>query len=786
MIAHYIKVAFRYMQRQKLYAFLNITGLATGLAAGILILLWVSHEMSFDHGHTRLKQLQVLLQHQTYNGETFTFFAMPGPLAADLKKDFPEIVHAARTSFVGPRLLRTDRFMFNEASMYADPEFFDMFDFPAVAGDPKAAAADPGSAIITERLARKLFGDASPIGQPLQINNRFDYRVAAVLRDIPENSSMQFDLVLPFTIFEKASTGWIYGYGTNSLMTYIETRPDANLDALNERMKGYFKEKRSDSAAQLFAWPMSKWRLESQFKEGKPAGGRIRIVHLFLIIGIAIIAVACINFMNLSTARSAGRAREVGVRKAMGAPRRRIIAQFMGEAMLMVLVALALAVIMAIVSLPLFNEITGKHLTLAQIGPAFWAGIALLGFVTALAAGAYPAFYLSRFQPVRVLKGQTVTGQRSGVAWLRKGLVVAQFTFSIALIIASIVIKQQIDFARSMPLGYAKDHLLYLPARGEMSEQFPAFQKEVAALSGVQNVAAAADNLLEYGSNTGGIDWPGKSEDNELLITVTSVGAGFLETAGIKMKEGRSFRAETGVDDYSVIINETAARRMGLEHPVGQVIQYDTARTIIGVVADFVYNNIMAEPAPMVMILNQESSNNYFIRLNNDGQMEQKTGQIEQIFKKCYPQHLFDPQFVDEGLEKQFDQIKVMGTLGNLFSALAVIISCLGLFGLSAFTAEQRRKEVGIRKVLGASVVNITTLLAREFIQPVLWAILLATPLALWALNTWLVTYEKHVDIHYGVFLVAGILAVVVALLTVSAQSIRAAWSNPGDILRTE
>lgn len=786
MFSNYLKIAFRNLQRQKLYAFLNIAGLAVGLAAGILILLWVVDEMTYDRFHTRLSNLHILLQDQTYEGETHTYFAMPGPLGPDLKREFPEITHAVRASFIGERLLRSGDQVFNEASFYAEPEFFDMFSFTAIMGDPKTAMTDPGSAVITERLAKKLFGFENPIGKPLNINNRFDYRVAAVLKDIPSNSTLQFDVVLPFSIFEKASASWITSYGTNSLSTWIETQPGVNMDALNGKLYNYIQSKYEGADGHLHAWPLSRWRLESEFKNGQPAGGRIRLVQLFLFIGIAVILVACINFMNLSTARSAGRAREVGVRKAIGALRSRIIFQFMSEAAVMVLIGLVLAVTIALGSLSGFNQLTGKTFTINSIPPVFWAGIAILGVITALVSGSYPALFLSRFDPVRALKGNAETGKTGAARWFRKTLVVVQFTFSVALIITTIIIRQQIEFARNIPLGYNKDNLIYLSSRGDMDATFPAFKQDVEALTGIKNVSAAADNLIEYGSNTSGIRWPGKPDDQEVLITVTYVGARFFETANIAIKEGRDFRTEENTDRYSVILNETAVKRMGLTSPIGQKIEYDTARTIVGVVSDFLFNNTLSAPEPMVIMFDPTGGNNYFIRLDNDANWQQHLSQVEQVFKKHFPQFLFDPHFVEAEFEEKFENMKLMSMLGNIFSGLAIFISCLGLFGLSAFTAEQRRKEVGIRKVLGASVAGITSLLAKDFLKPVLLAIGIATPIASWLIQKWLSDFEKHVDIHWWVFALAGIMAILIAFLTVSAQSVRAALGNPVEALKTE
>lgn len=784
MLKTYLLTAWRSLRKNPGYAFLNIVGLAVGLSAGTLILLWVMDEWRYDRFHERLPQIHVLLQDQTSDGQIFTFQAMPGPLAGDLLREFPEITNAARASWPGTRLVRTGDKLFREPSMFVEPSFFEMFSFPAIAGDPKEALKDPGSLVITERLAKKLFGSQEPIGQTINLNNRYDYRVAAVIKDIPLNSSIRFDIAIPFSVYEKSNADWITSYGNNSLPTWIETAPGTDLAALNGKLYNFIQTKEADAIAHVHAWPMSRWRLESQFKEGKPNGGRIDMVRMMGLLGIALILVACINFMNLATARSAMRAREVGVRKAVGAHRGRLIAQFLGEAVFTASLSLVVALGLAWLCLPFFNRITEKELALGTAGPAFWWVLLGAGLVSGLVAGSYPALYLSKFNPVRVLKNDLTDVKTGGAIGLRRILVVAQFTFSTFLILCTIFLWQQIEHLRNRPLGFEKESLIRLDAGPLQARNFEAFKNQTEQLPGVKQVACASIDLFQYGSNTTGIGWPGKTDDQQFLITIANIGRGFMQTTGMKLKEGRDF--EGPKDSLCVILNETAVKRMGLKDPLGQQIERDTQRTIIGVVEDFVQNSPGSLPTPTCLFWGESDANYFFIRMENNDHWDATLSQIGAIHKNMWPNFLYEPRFVTDESEKRFQQAKTLRALANIFGGLSIFISCLGLFGLAAFTAERRNKEIGIRKVLGASVAGITGMLARDFLKLVFISVILACPIGYFAVNKALSMVDYRIEISAWVFVAAGITAIVIAFLTVSFQSIRAALTNPVKSLRSE
>ncbi|HLP92909.1 MAG TPA: ABC transporter permease [Saprospiraceae bacterium] len=781
---HHIKPALRNLRKHITFSLLNITGLAVGLASGILILLWVLDEFSYDRFHEHLENVHVLLQDQNSDGVTYTFEALPGPLAADLKREFPEITNVARASWGDRRLIRHGDKVFREPSMYVDPSFLELFTFPALEGDPKAALTDPGSVVITERLAKKIFGSQNPIGQPLNVNNRFDYKVAAVLKDVPLNSSLQFEALFPFTVFEKANADWITGYSDNALPTWIETAPGTDLTALNEKLYNFIQSKIPDANAHVHAWPYAKYRLEASFSNGKPNGGRIDMVRLLGILGIAIILVACINFMNLSTARSSLRAREVGVRKAIGAGRSGLIAQFLGETILLTSISLALALCIAWFCLPSFNRMTEKAIALGEVGWNFWGLLVAGSLITGLIAGSYPAFFLSRFNPVRVLKNDLSDQKKGGAGGLRKILVVAQFSFSTLLILGTIFLWQQIEHLRNRPLGFTQENLLFVPMGGGTVNQWEVFRQEVQQLPQVSGVCSVSGNMLNFGSNTTGIEWPGKTEDQDFLVTITNAGEGFAKTIGLKLLEGRDFGGKQ--DSFTVILNKTAVARMGLNNPVGQQIRFDTTRTIIGVVEDFVQNDPSAMAEPTVIFWEESSDHNCFIKLSNNDQWKSSMDQIGAAYKKLWPNRPFEPYFMDEQCEKRFQRAKQMGFLANIFGGMSILISCLGLFGLAAFTAERRTKEIGIRKVLGANVLGITGLLAKDFLKLVLLAIVIALPIGLFGAQKALSKIDYRIDISPWVFVATAGISILVSILTVSVQSIKAALINPVKSLKSE
>ncbi len=785
MFRNYFILALRNLRNNRLYSFLNIAGLAVGLAAGILVLLWVADELRYNKFHTNLPNIHVILQNQTQGGVTYTFEALPGPLAAALRAEIPEVKRAFRFSWPGQNLLTFGEKSTYERGFYAEPDFFKVMTFPAVKGDPVAALQDAGSVVITERTAKKFFGDEDPIGKVLRHNNERDLKVAAVVRDVPPGSTLRFDVLLPFRIYEQMNTDWIGTWDNNSMPTWVELQPGADLAALNRKLENFIQGKNKDAAAHIFAYPLDRWRLWGKFENGKQSGGRIDVVMMLGIIGTFVLLIACINFMNLATARSEHRAREVGVRKVVGAQRSLIIGQFLSEALVMTFLALLLGVLLVKLTLPAFNRFFDKSLALDFSNWQLWSALLLMGFLTGIMAGSYPAFFLSGFQPVRVLKG-AINGGKTG-SLLRRGLVTFQFVISIFLIISTLVIYLQIRHAQNRPLGYDAENLIDIPARGRMSEQFEVLKNDLVQIPGVESVSAGSDNLIQFGSNTSGIQWPGKTADQDFLITITQVGYDWTKTAGLKLAEGRDFSPEYGGDTLACLLNRTAVKRMGLKEPVvGTTIRHDTARTVIGVVEDFVFNDPFSKPEPMVISLNKGNMGHFFVRFSNNNEWRQSLAQIENTVKKHNPSYPFEFRFTKDEYQKNFDEMRSVGQLGNVFGGLAIFISCLGLFGLSAFVAERRKKEIGIRKVLGASVSGVWFFLSRDFLKPVLLAFVLASPLAGWAMQKLLDRFDYRIELSWWIFAAAGGVAVIIALFTVSFQGVKAAMLNPVRSLRSE
>lgn len=786
MIQNYFKTALRSFSKNRLYTFLNITGLAVGLSAGILVLLWVTDELRYDRFHTNLERIHGILQHQTQGGVKYTFEATPGPLAAALRTELPEIARVARTDWGGRQMIAVGDKSYYERGFFAEPDFCNIFQFPALKGDPVAALREPDAVILTESTAKKLFGNEDPMGKILRHGDKRDLRVAAILADVPQQSSLRFDVLLPFRIFEENSQEWINNWGNNSLPTWIEVHPETDVAALNGKLENFIQSKNSDAAAHIFAYPFSRWRLYNEFKEGVESGGRITLVWLLSIVGAIILLIACVNFMNLSTARSEKRAREVGVRKVVGAHRGMLIGQFLSEALLMSFMGLALATLLAWAALPTFNLFFEKELTLDFSNWPLWSGVLLMGLLTGLMAGSYPAFFLSRFQPIRVLKDAVFSGNDRGL--LRKALVSFQFAISIILIITILMVSKQVKHLEDRPMGYDTENLIQIPARGEMSGKFETLKAELGNVPGVKSVSAATYNLIQCGSNTAGIQWSGKQGDQDFLVSLAWVRPDFIQTTGMTLKEGRDFEANRPADQMCCLINETAARRMELKEPIiGSVLTFDTTLTVIGVVSDFVYNGPASTPRPMlIMCGDAPDMTTFFVRIENNDNWKQTLAGIEQASKRVNPANPFEFKFVREDYQRSFEQMRRTTTLAKVFGGLAILISCLGLFGLSTFVAERRRKEIGIRKVLGASLMQVWGHLSVEFLRPVAIAFVIAAPVAYLLMQKMLSNFDYRTDLSWGVFAAAGIAAALIAVLTVSAQSVRAALANPVKSLRSE
>jgi putative ABC transport system permease protein len=787
MFRNYILIALRNLRNNRLYAFLNIAGLAVGLACGVLVLLWVADELKYDKFHTNLPNIYQIKQNQTQGGVTHTFDALPGPLGPALVAEMPEIRRACRSNWPSRQLVAVGDKAVYERGLYAEPDFFNIFTFPTLKGDPIAALRDPDAIVISERTAKKFFGNEDPLGKIIRHGNVRDLRVAAVIADVPENSSIVFDIVLPFGIFEQMNQGWIKTWNNNSIPVWAELAPGADLAALNSKLENYIQSKDEGAAAHIFAYPMSRLRLHSRFENGRPSGGRITMVWGLVIIGGFVLLIACVNFMNLSTARSERRAREVGVRKVAGAHRSLLIGQFLSEAMVMALLGLTFAVVLVWFSLPAFNRFFEKTVALDFSNWKLWSGVLALGLLTGLISGSYPAFFLSKFQPARVLKNTVFTGRNSGL--LRKTLVGFQFVISIVLIISTIVIHRQLQHAQARPIGYDQTNLLRIPARGDLSEKFGPLKSELLNVPGVKNVAGGSNDLTLFGSNTSGIQWAGKTEDQDFLIGITWATADWVETTGMRLAAGRDFLPNAPADKLTCLLNQAAVRKMGLQEPIiGSTITHDTTYTVIGILEDFLYNDPIATPEPLVVYHSEENDalGSFFVKIENNADWKNTIAGVEQAVRKVSPGLPFEFKFVKDEYQKYFDEVRSVGQMANVFGGIAIFIACLGLFGLSSFVAERRSKEIGVRKVLGASVAQICYTVSGEFIRPIVVAFVLAAPLAGFLMEKLLSTLEYRVGLAWWMFAAAGFGALAIAFLTVGFQSVKAALTNPVKSLRSE
>jgi len=781
MLNTYFKTAWRNLQRNKGFSLLNIAGLAVGLAAALVIALWIQDEIKHDKFHTNGARLYQVMAN-TYWGDVATLNMVPASLNEALKTDLPEITHVATFS-EAEALLTVDSVSFKEKGGYTTSDLLKMFSFPLSKGDIETVLSSPENIVITERLAHKYFGTTDAIGKTIKLNDNTPFLVSGVLANLPVVSSLEFDWLIPFEVYEKDNP-WLAKWGSFSVHMYAMLEPNATLADVNGKLKHFLKTKTDESNTnELFLQSFGDRYLRARYENGKQAGGRIEYVQLFSVVAIFILLIACINFMNLSTARAVKRAKEVGIRKVVGAGRKPIAIQFMAEAFLLTFTAIGLALIIAWFTLPYFNHLTLKDLHIDFTDPHFLWILLFLFTVTVLLSGSYPALYLSSFKPIVILKTNDVKGGRT--ITLRKGLVVLQFSLSIILIIGTLVVFKQIQYVKDKNLGIDRGNLLAISAENELYNHLDAFQHELAHLPSVAASTVSTFYPIDIKGTSGDLNWPGKTPGQLGRVSVTAVGYDFLKTLGIPLVAGRDF--ERGrPDSINYIINETAAKQMGIDNPIGQLVSFwQGTGEIIGVAKDFHLHSLHEEITPLVICLIPTEANQILIR-TQPGKTQQAVTEIKRIYAQYESAFPFEYHFMDDLYEAQYKDETVVERLGYVFAALTIFIACLGLFGLATFSAQQRTKEIGIRKVLGATVPGIVGLLSKDFVKLVYLAIVIASPIAWWAMNRWLADFAYRIDIQWWMFAAAGLAAVVIALLTVSWQAIRAALANPVDSLRDE
>ncbi len=787
MLRNYLKIAWRNLVRNKAFSAINITGLSLGMSCSLLIYLWVQDERAYDSFHKNRGRLYRIIVNSVEKDGSITnsFENSPGVLSGALKREIPEISHAVTITWDNSNRLRVGSKAAKEKGRIVGNDFFEMFSFPLIKGTPQTVFSAPNSLVISQRLSHAYFGSANPVGRLIRFNDKEDYVVSGVFANVPSNSSIKFDYLISFESFARRNPWIVDGWDDFGPSTVVMLRPDASLEKVNDKIRRFLAQhdktiKEKTLALQLY----EDQYLYSRFENGIPVGGRIEYVRLFSVVALFILLIACINFVNLATARSAKRAKEIGVRKAVGAAKAYLIGQFIGESSFMTLLSASLALLVAQLLLPAFNTVTGKAIELPLSSPAFFGIMAVLLGMTTVVAGVYPALFLSSFDPVRVLKGSFQT--KPTVALFRKGLVVFQFTLSLVLIIGTLIVFRQIQYIQTKNIGLSRDNLLYIKLEGELGKRYELFKQILLQSSTIQHVTTVNTIPTDVGNATSDVQWMAKKPTDKFSIWLMGASYDFARTLTITLREGREFSSTFTADTSGFLLNEAAAQQMHLSNPVGQSIRlWGKQGKVIGLMKNFHLQSLHKPIEPLMVYFESQPRGNCVVQIQN-GKTQEALSVIKQAYQSINPTYPFTYEFADDTYQQQYKSETVTGRMVTYFASLAVLISCLGLLGLAAFTAEQRTKEIGVRKVLGASVVSIVALLSRDFLKLVFIAIIMASPIAYYAMQQWLQHFAYHVDIHWWMFALAGLLAVSVALLTVSVQSIRAATVNPVKSLRSE
>ena len=787
MLRNYFTVAFRNLLRSKGFSFMNILGLSIGMASALLILLWVQNEWSYDRTYPNSDRLYLAWNKDKWTNDTVCWPTTPKIMGSVLKPEFPEIEKSSRMNWTQTLLFSVGEKRLNVKGTMVDPDFLSMFSVPFVEGSAATALDNPTSIVITQTLARKLFGDEDALGKTVKLDNKDLFSVSGVIRDLPNNTSFDYEFLTPWS-YMKTRGDEDSSWGNNSTRNFVLLKPHTDLDALQKKIKNVtIRHEAPGGTTTVFLYSFSRYHLYNNFVNGKQAGGRIEMVRAFLLIAIFILVIACINFMNLSTARSERRAKEVGIRKTVGALKGSLIAQFLMESVLLSFIAGVVALGIVWLCLDPFNTLTRKHMVLDIGQPLFWVFILGFIFFTGLLAGSYPAFFLSAFRPVEVLKG--AFRKAGALVTPRKVLVVFQFSIAIALIISTLIVLKQLRYAQARENGYDKNNLVYVMLQGEMKKNYSVIKDELRDKGVITAVSMGSSPISQSWSNTWGIQWQGKPPGDKTIINSYTTDGNIVRTMGMKVIEGRDIDlVNYPADSTAVILNESAVKAMNFKSPLGQIVGYPgNPFKVIGVVKDFIIESPYEPIRPMVI---WGPKDNYFntihFKLNPNHSTAQNLRIMEQVFKKYNAEYPFEYNFVDQEYARKFSDEQATATLAGLFAALTIFISCLGLFGLAAYMAEARVKEIGVRKVLGASVVNLTTLLSRDFVLLVVISIVVATPLAWYFMDKWLMDYQYRTRIDPWIFVISGIVAVLISLATVSYQAIKAALASPIRSLRSE
>jgi ABC-type antimicrobial peptide transport system permease subunit len=785
MIKNYFKIAWRNLFRSKGFSLTNLLGLTIGITCTILISLWVQDELTYNKFHANYKSIYKIMAHRDFNNQVFTDENMVLPLAKTLQEKLPQIKNAVVTTHRQSHILAYEEKKLKKMGYTVSEHFFDMFTWKFVNGNAMTALPDAYSIVLTESAAKSLFGNTDPLNKIIKVDNEYDAKVTAIVADVRGNSTFQFDFINSFNYagdyLSRAMTNW----QSSSWDVYVQPDPGTTMSQLEKNINEikYQHDPDDKKISTYFGFSMSKWRLYSDFKNGRNVGGMIEYVKLFTIIALIILLIACVNFMNLSTARSEKRAKEVGVRKTLGSGKKQLILQFFCESIILAFIAFILSVGVVYLLLPFFNSLVDKHLSLNLTHPVFWLGAVAVILITGIVAGSYPALYLSSFNPIKVLKGTFLAGKSAVIP--RRILVVAQFVTSILLISATIIIYQQIKHIKNRDTGYDPNNLIMIPASPDTQKNFAVIKQELMNTRMINAVTRTMSPITDIWWRTPAPDWNGKPANMNIIFAGESSDVDFTKTMGIKILEGKDFSGMPS-DSSAMLLNKAAVEVMGLKNPVGAQMRYGNTYTVIGVTDNVIMGSPFEPVDPTMIFFDPNNVNSISIRLNNSTVPREALTFIETTFKKYNPSVPFEYQFVDEEFQKKFIAEELINKLTNIFAALAIFICCIGLAGLASFTIEKRIREIGIRKVLGASVQQILLLISKDFLKLVLIAFVIAVPLTWWFMNDWLGKYTYRINISIWLFGIVGAIVLLLTLVVINLNTMRAATANPVKSLRTE
>ena len=793
MLSNYLKVAIRVMVRNKTFSAINVSGLTLGITGALLLFLWIKHEFSYEQFHENKNELYIAWNRAIENGKISCWPTTPRILAPTLEKEYTAVDNAVSYAQWESKQLFTvgDTRIMKTTGIYTNPAFLTMFSFPLLKGDRAKALSDPSSIVITESFAQQLFGHQEALGESLKISQdgySFDFVVSGVLQDLPPNTDFKFEYLIPFSFLESLGENDTF-WGNNSVATLVKLKKGTRIESVNDQIKDVEKKHYADGQhIEIFLYPLEKMRLYSRFENGVAVGGRIEIMRLLGILGICLIAVACINFINLSTARAQRRAKEVAVRKVTGAIRFSLIAQFLCESILIALCAGLFSVLVAYFTLPLFNNLIHQSLILDFENINFWAGAVVFIMLIGILAGSYPSLYLSSFRPAGILKDANLSVGGKNI--LRTLLVVFQFGFAVTLIVSVIVVRKQINYVQNRDSGYSRDNLVYVPLTGDLKKNYSAFRNELYQSGAAYSVTKTSAPLTEQWSSTTGIDWRGKAPEERTDFQRIYADENLSTTFSLQVLQGRDMDIKRfSTDSTAAILNETALKIMGFKNPIGEIIR-DNGRDwhVIGVVKDFVFLSPFQKIEPIILFgcKPRWTFNDVYVKFNNNKSMQSNLEILSQLSKKYNPDYPVEYHFADIEYQRKFNDMQATLKITTVFTSISIFIACLGLLGLAIYMTEARVKEIGIRKVLGGSIIDITKLLGYSSLKPILISIVLFLPISWLAMNWWLKSYAYRTQLDGWIFLLTTMTIVLIASLTVGINTIRAASANPVESLRNE